>query len=164
MKKSKNTIRLKRHWRLRKNINGTAERPRLNVFRSLNNIYAQVIDDQNGVTLVSASSLDKEIKGQNVSGGNAEGAKLVGALVAKRAIEKAFRKIQGSPAVAFIHFSHQTAFFLITGRQQQHFIQSPAFPVKPDFRSRQSGKKHQGSILSETDTERSVLTIFYNSR
>lgn len=88
MKKSKNTIRLKRHWRLRKNINGTAERPRLNVFRSLNNIYAQVIDDQNGVTLASASSLDKEIKGQNVSGGNAEGAKLVGALVAKRAIEK----------------------------------------------------------------------------
>lgn len=88
MKKSKNTIRLKRHWRLRKNINGTAERPRLNVFRSLNNIYAQVIDDQNGVTLVSASSLDKEIKGQNVRGGNAEGAKLVGALVAKRAIEK----------------------------------------------------------------------------
>lgn len=88
MKKSKNTIRLKRHWRLRKNINGTAERPRLNVFRSLNNIYAQVIDDQNGVTLVSASSLDKEIKGKNVSGGNAEGAKLVGALVAKRAIEK----------------------------------------------------------------------------
>lgn len=88
MKKSKNTIRLKRHWRLRKNINGTAERPRLNVFRSLNNIYAQVIDDQNGVTLVSASSLDKEIKGQNVSGGNAEGSKLVGALVAKRAIEK----------------------------------------------------------------------------
>ena len=88
MKKSKNTIRLKRHWRLRKNINGTAERPRLNVFRSLNNICAQVIDDQNGVTLVSASSLDKEIKGQNVSGGNAEGAKLVGALVAKRAIEK----------------------------------------------------------------------------
>ena len=88
MKKSKNTIRLKRHWRLRKNINGTAERPRLNVFRSLNNIYAQVIDDQNGVTLVSASSLDKEIKGQIVSGGDAEGAKLVGALVAKRAIEK----------------------------------------------------------------------------
>ena len=88
MKKSKNTIRLKRHWRLRKNINGTAERPRLNVFRSLNNIYAQVIDDVNGVTLVSASSLDKELKDQNVTGGNAEGAKLVGALVAKRAVEK----------------------------------------------------------------------------
>lgn len=86
--KSKNTIRLKRHWRLRKHISGTAERPRLNVFRSLTNIYAQVIDDQKGVTLVSASSLDKEIKEQNVNGGNAEGAKLVGALVAKRAIEK----------------------------------------------------------------------------
>ena len=102
MKKSKNTIRLKRHWRLRKNINGTAERPRLNVFRSLNNIYAQVIDDQNGVTLVSASSLDKEIKGQNVSGGNAEGAKLVGALVAKRAIEKVSRRLSSTVAVTFI--------------------------------------------------------------
>ncbi len=87
MKSSKNAIRVKRHWRLRKHINGTAERPRLNVFRSLSNIYAQVIDDVNGVTLVSASTLDKEIKAQNV-GGNAEGAKLVGALVAKRAIEK----------------------------------------------------------------------------
>ena len=88
MKSSKNAICLKRHWRLRKHISGTAERPRLNVFRSLSNIYAQVIDDQNGVTLVSASSLDKELKEQNVNGGNAEGAKLVGALVAKRAIEK----------------------------------------------------------------------------
>ena len=83
-----NAQRLKRHKRVRGKIAGTPERPRLNVFRSGANIYAQVIDDQNGVTLVSASSLDKEIKGQNVSGGNAEGAKLVGALVAKRAIEK----------------------------------------------------------------------------
>jgi hypothetical protein len=87
LKKSKNAIRVKRHWRLRKHINGTAERPRLNVFRSLSHIYAQVIDDRNGVTLASASSLDKEIKGQN-NGGNVEGAKLVGALVAKRALEK----------------------------------------------------------------------------
>ena len=88
MKKSKNAIRVKRHWRLRKNINGTAERPRLNVFRSLSNIYAQVIDDVNGVTLVSASTLDKEIKAQDVKGGIAEAAKLVGKLVADRAIEK----------------------------------------------------------------------------
>lgn len=88
MKKSKNAIRVKRHWRLRKNINGTAERPRLNVFRSLSNIYAQVIDDVNGVTLVSASTLDKKIKAQDVKGGNAEAAKLVGKLVAERAIEK----------------------------------------------------------------------------
>lgn len=58
MKSSKNAIRVKRHWRLRKHINGTAERPRLNVFRSLNNIYAQVIDDVKGETLVSASTLD----------------------------------------------------------------------------------------------------------
>ena len=69
MKSSKNAIRVKRHWRLRKHINGTAERPRLNVFRSLNNIYAQVIDDVKGETLVSASTLDKELKGQ-ASGGN----------------------------------------------------------------------------------------------
>ena len=88
MKKSKNAIRVKRHWRLRKNINGTAERPRLNVFRSLSNIYAQVIDDVNGVTLVSASTLDKEIKAQDGKGVNAEAAKLVGILVAERAIEK----------------------------------------------------------------------------
>ena len=87
MKKSKNAVRVKWHWRLRKQISGTAERPRLNVFRSLTNIYAQIIDDQKGVTLVAASSLDKEIKDQK-NGGNAEGAKLVGALVAKRAIEK----------------------------------------------------------------------------
>lgn len=88
MKKSKNAIRVKCHWRLRKNINGTAERPRLNVFRSLTNIYAQVIDDVNGVTLVSASTLDKEIKGQDVKCGNIEAAKLVGKLVAERALEK----------------------------------------------------------------------------
>lgn len=102
MNKSKNTIRLKRHWRLRKNINGTAERPRLNVFRSLNNIYAQVIDDVNGVTLVAASSLDKELKDQNVTGGNAEGAKLVGALVAKRAVEKVLRLSFSTVAVTSI--------------------------------------------------------------
>lgn len=87
MKSSKNAIRVKRHWRLRKHINGTAERPRLNVFRSLNNIYAQVIDDVKGETLVSASTLDKELKGQT-SGGNKEGAALVGKLVAERAVAK----------------------------------------------------------------------------
>lgn len=87
MKSSKNAIRVKRHWRLRKHINGTAERPRLNVFRSLNNIYAQVIDDVKGETLVSASTLDKELKGQT-SGGNKAGAALVGKLVAERAVAK----------------------------------------------------------------------------
>ena len=60
--KDKNQARIKRHYRVRKNISGTAERPRLNVFRSLNHIYAQVIDDVNGVTLVAASSLEKGLR------------------------------------------------------------------------------------------------------
>ena len=88
MNKSKNTIRLKRHWRLRKNINGTAERPRLNVFRSLNNIYAQVIDDVTGKTLVSASSLEKGFEGK---GSDCEAAKKVGLAVAERAKPPASR-------------------------------------------------------------------------
>ena len=90
MKKSKNTIRLKRHWRLRKNINGTAERPRLNVFRSLNNIYAQVIDDVTGKTLVSASSLEKDF---NVEGTKSDAAKQVGMNVAERAKAKGIENV-----------------------------------------------------------------------
>lgn len=77
-------MRQKRHYRLRNNISGTPERPRLNVFRSNSQIYAQVIDDVNQVTIVSASSLDKELKLKN--GGNIDAAKLVGELVAKRAL------------------------------------------------------------------------------
>ena len=80
-----NKARLKRHKRVRSKISGTAERPRLNVFRSNTNIYAQLIDDVNGVTLASASSLDKEITG---NGGNKEAAKEVGKLVAQRAADK----------------------------------------------------------------------------
>ncbi len=64
-KTSKNANRLKRHARVRAKLSGTAERPRLNVFRSNKNIYAQVIDDVNGVTLASASTLDKELKIEN---------------------------------------------------------------------------------------------------
>ncbi|MFZ5353466.1 MAG: 50S ribosomal protein L18 [Bacillota bacterium] len=92
-KGSKNAARLKRHLRMRKKIEGTAERPRLNVFRSASNIYAQVIDDVKGVTLVSASTLDKEIKGQIGHGGNKESAKAVGTLVAKRAVEAGIKKV-----------------------------------------------------------------------
>lgn len=66
-KTSKNATRLKRHARVRAKLSGTAERPRLNVFRSNKNIYAQVIDDVNGVTLVSASTLDKDLKIENSS-------------------------------------------------------------------------------------------------
>ena len=75
--------RAKRHARVRAKISGTPERPRLNVFRSAKHIYAQVIDDVNGVTLCSASSMDKEFEG---NGGNVEGARKVGAMVAQRAV------------------------------------------------------------------------------
>ena len=87
---SKNVVRKRVHSRIRKKILGTAERPRLNIFRSLNHIYAQVIDDVKGVTLVSASSLDKEIR---KAGGNAAGAKSVGAEIAKRAKSKGIETV-----------------------------------------------------------------------
>ena len=77
--------RLKRHKRVRSKVSGTPERPRLNVFRSEKNIYAQIIDDVAGNTLVAASSLDKEISG---NGGNKEAARAVGKLVAERAKAK----------------------------------------------------------------------------
>ena len=80
-----NKARLKRHKRVRSKISGTAECPRLNVFRSTNNIYAQLIDDVKGVTLCSASTLDKEI---DVYGGNKDAARKVGQLIAKRAADK----------------------------------------------------------------------------
>ena len=85
-KKSRNETRQKRHLRIRQNIIGTSSTPRLNVYRSNTNIYAQVIDDVTGTTLVSASSIDKDLKLEN--GSNVEAAKLVGALLAKRALEK----------------------------------------------------------------------------
>lgn len=87
---SSNTKRIKRHQRVRKNISGTAERPRLSVYRSLNHIYAQIIDDTKGTTLVSASSLDKDFSGY---GGNIDGAKQVGNLVAKKALEKGIKAV-----------------------------------------------------------------------
>ena len=82
--------RIRRHERVRKNISGTAERPRLNVYRSLNHIYAQVIDDVKGVTLVSASSMDKDFDGY---GGNVEAAKKVGAKVAEKALAAGIKKV-----------------------------------------------------------------------
>ena len=65
-KESKNVSRLKRHARIRKNLSGTSTTPRLNIFRSNTNIYAQIIDDEKGVTLVSASSLDMKLNGSNI--------------------------------------------------------------------------------------------------
>jgi len=89
-KQDKNKARQKRHLRVRNHISGTAERPRLNVFRSLSNIYAQVIDDVNGVTLVSASSKDKDF---NAYGGNVEAAKKVGENIAKKCLEKGITEV-----------------------------------------------------------------------
>lgn len=82
--------RIKRHKRVRAKISGTPEIPRLDVFRSNTNIYAQIIDDVNGVTLVSASSIEKDFKG---SGGNAEGAAKVGKLIAERAKAKGIENV-----------------------------------------------------------------------
>ena len=89
-KPSSNKARIKRHGRMRQQIVGTAERPRLNVFRSLNHIYAQIIDDEKGVTMAAASSLDKEIQGY---GGNADAAREVGKLVAKAALDKGIKTV-----------------------------------------------------------------------
>ena len=82
--------RVRRHARVRTKVSGTTERPRLCVFRSNSNIYAQVIDDVAGNTLVSASTLDKEVKTKN---SNVEAAKEVGALIAKRASAKKIKTV-----------------------------------------------------------------------
>jgi large subunit ribosomal protein L18 len=92
-KPNTNEIRLRKHVRVRKKIKGTPERPRLNVFRSLNHIYAQVIDDTNGNTLVAASTIDESLKGKVKFGGNKEAAKEVGKLIATKAIAKGIKKV-----------------------------------------------------------------------
>ncbi len=84
-KKSRNEMRKKRHMRVRKKLAGTTERPRLNVYRSLNQIYAQVIDDSVGHTLMAASSLDAEIKPELEGASKSEQARIVGRVVAERA-------------------------------------------------------------------------------
>lgn len=88
--KSRNVIRARVHKRIRKRMGGTPDRPRLAVFRSLNHIYVQVIDDQQGHTLVAAGSTEKDLK---VKGGNVEGAKLIGKAVAERAKQKGITKV-----------------------------------------------------------------------
>ena len=85
-----NQARKTRHLRVRKKISGTSSRPRLNVFRSSKHIYAQIIDDVAGVTLVSASSMEKDFSGY---GGNKEAAKKVGQLIGKRAMEKGISEV-----------------------------------------------------------------------
>ena len=90
-KADKNANRLQRHKRVRRKITGTTQRPRLCVFRSLKNISVQIIDDEKGVTLVSASSLDKDLNIKN--GGNIEASKLVGAEIAKKAKKAKISKV-----------------------------------------------------------------------
>ena len=89
-KADSNKARLNRHKRVRGKISGTASRPRLNVFRSSSNIYAQIIDDVKGVTLCAASTLDKEFNG---TGGHKEAARKVGEMIAKRAAEKGITEV-----------------------------------------------------------------------
>ncbi|NLJ71294.1 MAG: 50S ribosomal protein L18 [Clostridiaceae bacterium] len=89
----KNKIRQRKHARVRKHISGTSERPRLSVFRSLSHIYAQVIDDITGTTLVSASTLDAKISEKVKSTGNCEAAQLVGKLIAERSLAKGIESV-----------------------------------------------------------------------
>ncbi|NLK88655.1 MAG: 50S ribosomal protein L18 [Clostridiaceae bacterium] len=92
-KPCKNKVRKRKHLRVRKKISGTPERPRLCVFRSNLHIYAQAIDDVNGDTLVSASTLDQEIREKNRFGGNVESASEVGKLIAARALAKGIETV-----------------------------------------------------------------------
>ena len=87
-KESRQKVRVKKHNRMRNRFSGTAERPRLAVFRSNNHMYAQIIDDTVGKTLVSASTLDKDVKAECEKTNNVEAAAVVGKVVAKKALEK----------------------------------------------------------------------------
>ncbi|WP_096231751.1 50S ribosomal protein L18 [Thermoanaerobacterium sp. RBIITD] len=88
----RNMRRNRRHLRVRKKVSGTSERPRLNVYKSLSHIYAQLIDDVKGTTITQASTLDTELK-DIAKGANKESAKLVGKLIAKKALEKGIKDV-----------------------------------------------------------------------
>jgi large subunit ribosomal protein L18 len=90
--RKRNVIRQRVHTRIREKLSGTAERPRLNVYRSLNNIYTQLIDDEKGITIVSASTLTKKDEVKK-TGGNVAAAIEVGKLIAQRAQEKGIKKV-----------------------------------------------------------------------
>ena len=92
-KLDKNAARMKRHGRIRNKISGTSLRPRLSVYRSTSEIYAQLIDDENGVTLLSASTLDKEIKPLLIGKTKTEQAELVGEMIAKRALKNKIKAV-----------------------------------------------------------------------
>lgn len=92
-KPDRNVLRQRRRFRVRKRVVGTPERPRLNVFRSLKHIYAQIVDDTRGITLVSASTLSPELRGSLSGGGNREAASAVGKLIAEKALQKGIKKV-----------------------------------------------------------------------
>ena len=92
-RKDSNIVRKKRHLRIRGKISGTAECPRLNVYRSLKNIYAQIIDDTVGNTLVSACTLEKEIKAELTKTNNVDAAAYLGTVIGKRAVEKGISQV-----------------------------------------------------------------------
>ena len=92
-KESRQKIREKKHYRLRNHISGTAERPRLAVFRSNNHMYAQIIDDTVGKTLVSASTLQKDVKAELEKTNNVDAAAYLGTVIAKKAIEKGINTV-----------------------------------------------------------------------
>ena len=92
-KESRQLVRAKKHMKIRNRFSGTAERPRLAVFRSNNHMYAQIIDDTVGNTLVSASTLEKEIKAELEKTNNADAAAYLGTVIAKRAIEKGIKEV-----------------------------------------------------------------------
>ena len=92
-KESRSEIRAKKHMRIRNRFSGTAERPRLAVFRSNNHMYAQIIDDTEGKTLVAASTMEKEVKGELDKTNNVEAAAYVGTVIAKRALEKGIKEV-----------------------------------------------------------------------
>ncbi len=92
-KEPRNKVRLRRHARVRKQLRGTAERPRLNIFRSASHIYAQLIDDESHHTLLAASTLDAAVKEAHPNGGNVEAAQAVGKLIAERAVDKGYKVV-----------------------------------------------------------------------
>jgi len=92
-KPDRNKARVKRHMRIRNKISGTATKPRLNVFRSAKHIYAQIIDDVKGITIVSASTLDPNLKGQLTEANKKGASKLVGKLLAERALQAGIKQV-----------------------------------------------------------------------
>ena len=92
-KESRQAVRVKKHMKIRNRFSGTAQRPRLAVFRSNNHMYAQIIDDTVGNTLVSASTLEKEIKAELEKTNNVDAAAYLGTVIAKRAIEKGIKEV-----------------------------------------------------------------------